>query len=224
MELKKTPQADLQRRYPLHLALGFVISIALVISAFEWSTWRPVPVIDPGLDEQTDVIFDNDLLPPVKEFHKPPPKPKPPKKALVAVSNPQIVEAVAQIMPPKPVVYRDIEIAEIPEEQVDVHTPETVDQQAVPQGGWEAFNKFLQQHLKYPRPARQRGIEGIVHVLFVVDRSGAITEVKVLKGIGFGCDEEAIRVISLLPDWSPARRSGIRVPVRMVIPIHFKLN
>jgi len=78
--------------------------------------------------------------------------------------------------------------------------------------------------LKYPAQARRMGIEGKVYVTFVVGKEGEITDVKVLKGIGAGCDEEAIRVLSGAPNWKPGKQRGRPVRVRMQLPIIFKLN
>jgi protein TonB len=68
------------------------------------------------------------------------------------------------------------------------------------------------------------GIEGKVFVEFIVDKDGKLTNIKVVRGIGGGCDEEAIRVISRMPNWKPGKQRGMPVKVRMIIPIHFVLE
>ena len=225
MEHKKNPQVDLRRRYPLHLAMGFAISLVMVISAFEWTSLVPTPVIDLEYQNEPDPILSNELLPPVvrKQNPQPPTNKKPPRdqQIIEIISEPTIEDLDPLVIPEVP---DEPKIPEIPPEQVDVYEPVNVDQQALPHNGWEGFQKFLRKHLKYPRQARRAEIEGTVYVHFVVDKNGLITEVEVIKGIGFGCDLEAERVISLLPAWTPARRGGLRVPVRMVLPIHFKLQ
>lgn len=75
----------------------------------------------------------------------------------------------------------------------------------------------------YPHRAQRMGIEGWVFVEFVVERDGSLTDIKVVKGIGGGCDDEAIRVISQAPKWNAGKQRGRSVRVRMVMPIMFKL-
>ena len=91
-------------------------------------------------------------------------------------------------------------------------------------GGMNALMKFLQKNLRYPTPAANAGVGGKVYMQFVVGQDGAIRSVDVLKGIGFGCDEEAQRVVKLMPHWSPGRQSGRAVSVKFTLPISFQLS
>lgn len=93
-------------------------------------------------------------------------------------------------------------------------------------GGMEQLMRFLSKNMKYPAQAQRNNIEGSVYVQFVVDAQGNISEVKVLKGIegGYGLDEEAVRVVSKMPAWTPGKQAGRAVPVRYTLPIKFKLN
>lgn len=91
-------------------------------------------------------------------------------------------------------------------------------------GGNEAFANFLQKNLKYPRAAAQAGVQGRVFVEFTVGIDGKIEKAKTIKGIGFGCDEEAIRVVSLMPHWMPGKQSGRPVRVSFTLPIAFQLE
>ena len=111
-----------------------------------------------------------------------------------------------------------------------VHLPDAdgvftvVENQPEPRGGLSTFYKHIGNNMRYPREARQAGIEGKVFVQFVVDEYGQITQTKVLRGIGGGCDEEAVRVLQEAPEWIPGTTDGQAVDVRMVIPITFKLD
>ena len=87
-----------------------------------------------------------------------------------------------------------------------------------------AFYKQLGKNLRYPRQAKKMGIQGKVYIRFIVDTDGSLTNIEVLKGIGAGCDEEALRVITQAPKWKPGKQRGKPVKVRMTIPIVFKLN
>jgi protein TonB len=99
-----------------------------------------------------------------------------------------------------------------------------VEETAMPQGGMQAFYEYVGKKLKYPTQARRMGIEGKVFVEFVINRDGTILDVKAIKGIGAGCDEEAVRVIQSAPSWKPGKQRGKPVRQRMVLPITFKLG
>lgn len=92
------------------------------------------------------------------------------------------------------------------------------------EGGMDDLVKYLSKKLRYPAPAQSAGVEGIVVVSFVVDRNGEINDVKVLKGLGFGTDEEAVRVVKSMPNWNPGRQNGQPVAVRYTLPIKFSLK
>ena len=91
-------------------------------------------------------------------------------------------------------------------------------------GGMAAWSKFLSKNLRYPSIAQENGVMGRVTVSFVVERNGEISAIKVLRGIGAGCDEEAIRVIKKSPIWKPGMQNGKAVRVSYVIPIVFQMN
>jgi protein TonB len=89
-------------------------------------------------------------------------------------------------------------------------------------GGEKAMKNFIKLNIVYPEAARLAGISGKVYVQFTVEANGDITNVKVLRGIGGGCDEEAARVIALMKNkWKPGKSNGIAVSVQMTIPIKF---
>jgi protein TonB len=91
-------------------------------------------------------------------------------------------------------------------------------------GGEGELYKYLQEHIKYPPLARESGIVGTVYVRFVVDKYGKISNVSLLRGIGGGCDEEALRVIKAMPDWKPGKQNGLAVPVYFTLPVKFTLQ
>lgn len=90
-------------------------------------------------------------------------------------------------------------------------------------GGMTALSKYLARTVRYPGEAVEAKVQGMVIVDFVVNQTGGLTQVKVLKGIGYGCDEEAIRVVQLMPAWTPGQQDGRPVSVRFTIPIRFAL-
>jgi protein TonB len=89
-------------------------------------------------------------------------------------------------------------------------------------GGQAALAKYLQRHLRYPSMALRSSISGKVFVAFTVNSDGTIKDVQILKGLGYGTDEEATRVISSMPAWKPGRQNNRAVPVRYTLPITFR--
>jgi TonB family protein len=91
-------------------------------------------------------------------------------------------------------------------------------------GGEGALMKFISTNIKYPINARNENIEGRVIVSFVVTFEGKVTDLKVLRDIGGGCGDEALRVLKLSPDWKPGKQNGRPVNTKMVVPINFHLD
>jgi protein TonB len=118
-----------------------------------------------------------------------------------------------------PIAKKNVEITE------EVEQPFVVVEQ-MPQfpGGEKEMFKFIKDNLKYPVIAQEMGVSGTVIVNFVVGRDGKITRVKVMRGIGSGCDEEAVRVLEKMPAWSPGKQGGKPVLVSYTVPFRFILN
>lgn len=91
-------------------------------------------------------------------------------------------------------------------------------------GGAKAWSKYMERNLRYPSRAQEEGAGGKVFVSFVVEKDGSITDVSVIKGIGFGCDEEAIKVIKKSPLWKPGKNKGVPVRVRYNMAINFQIS
>jgi TonB family protein len=91
-------------------------------------------------------------------------------------------------------------------------------------GGEDARIKFMVENIKYPEQAKKNGIQGVVFVSYVVEKDGKISNVKTIRGIGGGCDEEAERVISLMPNWNPGIQKGQPVRVQFNLPVRFSLD
>lgn len=92
-----------------------------------------------------------------------------------------------------------------------------------PGGSMESFIQYFQENLNYPELAKDKGIEGLVAVSFVVREDGSVTDVAILRGIGGGCDEEAYRLVKESGTWTPGKMDGKAVAVQMRLPIQFKL-
>jgi protein TonB len=98
-----------------------------------------------------------------------------------------------------------------------------VDEMAAPPGGMGGFTEYMMKNLTYPTAAKEAGTQGMVVVSFVVDAEGKVGSVEVLRSIGNGCDEKAVRVISNSGTWTPAKIGGKAVASKMTLPVQFKL-
>lgn len=98
-----------------------------------------------------------------------------------------------------------------------------VDEFASFPGGEEEMYKFITKNLQYPDEAQKKEIEGKVYVSFVVEIDGSISDVKVLRDIGGGCGEAAVKVVKSMPKWKPAKQSGKYVRMQMTLPFAFAL-
>ena len=223
MELKKAPKADMNRHRSVFFNFGLALSLAVVLVAFEWKTLKEA-------DQSMVVMGEEDLI----ELEQPPVtvQPPPPKPVIPQVIIEQPDEVVIEKQPE--VVFTiepdnfDPDDIVIPEETIPEEKPEKIflmsEVQPVPKGGLKGFYQFLGKKIKYPSMARRAGVEGKVIVSFVVDKDGSLTDIQVLRGIGYGCDEEALRVLKMVPNWSPGRQRGEPVKVRMAVPITFSFN
>ena len=98
-----------------------------------------------------------------------------------------------------------------------------VDEMPVPPGGMEGFTKYMIENLNYPASAKDAKIEGMVMVTFVVKSDGSVSNIEVLRGIGGGCDQEAVRVVAESGKWTPGKNGGKAVSTQMTLPVQFKL-
>ena len=224
MEAKKSPEADLTKKSGLFLNIGLAISIGLVLLAFEWKSYDKGSLME--LAAVNDDFEEMTEIPPTNQ--PPPPPPKIQQPEIIEVPDEEEIEEEIEV-------DLDVEITEETEiEEAVFEEPEEeevadevftiVEQQPGFPGGMGAFYQYVQKKMKYPSQARRMGIEGKVFVQFVVGKDGTITEVKVIRGIGAGCDEEAIRVLQNSPKWAPGKQRGKPVKVRIVLPITFQLS
>jgi protein TonB len=131
--------------------------------------------------------------------------------------------AAVEIEGPTEIVFEE-PVAEIVVEEDENKIFTVVEQQPEFQGGLEAMMNFIRKNMRYPASARRMGVDGTVYVSFVVSKDGSISEVKTVRGISADLDQEALRVVSIMPPWKPGKQNGKPVFVRFVLPIKFKLN
>ncbi len=91
-------------------------------------------------------------------------------------------------------------------------------------GGFAAMQQYIANNIDYPNMARSNDIEGIVYVSMVINTDGSVSDVKLVRGIGYGCDEAAMEVVAAMPKWEPGMQNKQLVRVRTVIPINFELS
>ena len=224
MEAKKTEQADLNKRKGLFYNIGLLLSMVIVVTAFEYRQGGDGEMVNLG--QVSDDFEDLLEIPPTEQ--PPPPPPKIQQPEIIEVPDEEEIEEEIEVdldvEITEETVIEEIVIEEAPEEEVAEEIFTIVEEPATPVGGMEAFYKFVRKNLKYPSQARRMGIEGKVYVQFVVDTDGGITDVKAVKGIGAGCDEEAVRVINRSPRWNPPKQRGKPVKQRIILPITFQLG
>ncbi|WP_297335140.1 energy transducer TonB [Algoriphagus sp.] len=225
MEAKKTPSADLTKKTGMFLNLGLAVAVGATLAAFEWKSFDDGSLKDLGMVNDN---FEELLDIPITE--QPPPPPPPPVEQPIIQEIPDEVEIEEKIEVnfdvdvKEETVIKEVVIAEAPvEEKVD-EIFDVVETQPTPPGGMSGWNEYLRKNLKYPTQARRMGIEGTVIVVFVINTDGSIQDVDVLRGIGGGCDEEAIKVVENAPKWEPGKQRGRPVRTRMRLPIRFALS
>ena len=226
MEEKKSPKANLENKKLMFIQIGMVISLLVAWMAFEHKSYDKRE-IDPSLINR-EVVLDEEMVEITKQEE---PKPQPvemPKQT----TQLEIVEDDVEV--------DDIEInAEVEQNEVieEYVAPEVVDEEVVEQeifkiveempsfpGGEGKLMEYVSKNIKYPQIARETGIQGRVFVNFVVEPDGSVSNVTVLRGIGGGCDEEAMRVVKNMPKWKPGKQRGKAVRVQYMLPVNFRLQ
>ena len=128
---------------------------------------------------------------------------------------------MAPVMQDKPKKESQVKFVPV---KIDKEVFTVVEKQPSYPGGQDGYTKFLIANIKYPEEALKKGVTGTVYVSFIVEKNGAVTDVKVLRGIGSGCDEEAARVVKMMPNWNPGENKGVPVAVQYNLPIKFNLD
>ena len=221
-KIKKDHKTSEQRK--LFLSLGLAISLSLVLLAFEWKTEQEYQMIDLGTLE---VEFEELQYIPVTTQSTPkPPKVVTEQVLIVTEEIPLEVDLEIDLEPEvteEPVI-EELVFEYAPQEEVSDEVFEIVEKSAAPAIGMPEFYRYVASNLVYPEAAKAAGVEGKVYLQFVVDQQGVISQVTTLKGLGFGCDQEAIRVMESSPKWIPAKQQGRPVKSKVTLPLVFKLS
>ena len=223
MEHKKNPKLDLNKYTALFFNIGLAISVGLVLVIFEWETTETISRVNLDTsNQQFEEIID---IPLTKQATPPPPKIQQPK--IIEVPDEEVIaesiEIDLDIDITEEVVVEELVIENEPEEEQADEVFSIVEEMPSFPGGNTKFYEFVSKNLKYPRKALKANVEGKVVVRFVVEEDGDISDVEVLKGIGYDCDEEAIRVLNNSPNWIPGKQRGRNVKVRVMVPLTFDI-
>ena len=226
MEEKKSPKANLENKKVMFTQIGLIISLLIAWLAFEHKSYDKRQIDESLLNRE--VVLDEEMVEITKqEEQKPQPVEVPQQTTQLEIVDDNVETKDIEI-------NAEVEQNEVIEEYV---APEVVEEEVVEQeifqiveempafpGGEQKLMEYVAKNIKYPQIARETGIQGRVFVGFVVEPDGSISNVKLLRGIGGGCDEEAMRVIKSLPKWKPGKQRGKAVRVSYQIPVFFKLQ
>jgi protein TonB len=225
MKIKKSSKADLEGKRTIFVQIGLILALGVVFLAFERKTYDKIEV---EIAQRIAEEIPEEIIPITEHEPPPPPSTPPPQTTLIDIVEDDVEVEDEIIIDVE--VDEDTEIEEftpIEEEEEEVEEEEIFmvveDQPGFPGGERERMT-YLVKNIKYPTMAKESGIQGTVFLSFVVEKDGSITGVRVLRGIGGGCDEEAIRVVKAMPKWKPGKQRGKPVRVQFSMPIKFTLQ
>ena len=203
------------------LGVGFLVALSMAITSFEWESKVDFePITSERIESGTIELV------PIVEI-PPPQPPKPVIPTTITETEEPIDEMDIPILTIDLTDDPVVDLGPIENPDPEPKAPDFVDFADVmpePENGYSTFYKALGEEINYPRAARNMNVEGKVFVQFIIGNDGQMKDVVVVKGIGAGCDEEAVRALKKVANWKPGKQRGVPVNVRMIIPITFTLN
>ena len=227
MEVKKSLEADLEQYRTTWLLVGLVVALSVLFVAFEWTGRTEEPDLEALL---SDLVFEEELEVPLVEqpevLPPPPVAPAAPEVVTVAENDAGVeeppAEALEQMDAASAVPSVSVESGKsVPEEKKGLVIVDELPE--FPDGGQAGLMRYLTQHIRYPAYAQQRNLQGYVVCQFLVGEDGSISDVRVLQGVHPVLDNEAVRVLRVMPRWKPGMRGGKAVRVRYTLPVVFQL-
>ncbi|MEG1762375.1 MAG: energy transducer TonB [Bacteroidales bacterium] len=207
------------------MEIGLVCTLAVLLFAFEWKSYKS---IDVELVSRTATVVEEEVI--IQTDQSLPPPPPPPaaiSTEIEIVEDTKVITNEVEInveSDEKTIVQEYVAPVVVEEVVVEEEIFQIVEEMPSYPGGDEARMAYLSQNLKYPVLAMESGIQGTVYIGFVVEKDGGVTDVRVARGIGGGCDEEAVRVVKAMPKWKAGKQRGRSVRVRYSVPIRFSLG
>ena len=229
MEIKKSEKANLENKKLLFVEIGLVISLAITLFAFEWTSTETEVAM---LDDTQEIVLEEEIIPITQEA--PPPPPAAPKIPVLS-DQIDIVDDEIEVDDDLFMNIEDdsslgVEIMDYVEVEEEVVEEEAIPFQLVEEkpsfqgGDANQFSKWVNSRLVYPEIAKENGVQGRVTLQFTVEKDGTVTKVKVLRGVDPSLDKEAVRVVSMSPKWSPGKQRDRAVPVTYTFPVIFQLR
>jgi protein TonB len=231
MEVKKTPKADLKNKKLLFTEIGFVVALAAVLFAFEYSSKEKQVSL---LEDTTKAQIEDEMI--AIQQETPPPPPEAPKIPILSdqidIVDDEIKLDDNVFMNLEDDANTGVEIMDYREAEV---VEEEVEEEAIPfqlveekpsfnGGDANEFSKWVNARLVYPEIAKENGVQGRVTLQFTVEADGRVTNVKVLRGVDESLDKEAVRVVSSSPKWKPGKQRDRAVKVTYTFPVIFQLR
>lgn len=225
MEIKKSPRADLENKKSIFWEIGLMLSLGIVLLAFEWKVSVPEPS---DFITVSEIPMDIDMVPVTRLNPLPPP---PPPAMIKPFDLLEIVDEPDPLTDDVELVNADDD-TENPTLSLDNLNYEAVETDEVlpflPAENMPVFpgnvQKWLAQQVKYPQIAIENNIQGKVFVQFVIEKDGSVSNITIVRGVDTALDKEAVRVISSMPKWQPGKQRGKAVRVSYTIPISFTLS
>ena len=224
MEEKKSPKANLENKKLMFIQIGLIVSLAVAWAVFEIKSYDKREISDIG---RTVEVVEEEMVEITKQEQKPQPVEVPKQTTQIQVVEDDVevedIEINAEMDQNEVVeeyVAPEIEDEDIQEAEIFTIVEEMPD---FP-GGTQKLADYLAKNIKYPQMARESGIQGRGFISFVVEPDGSVSNVNVMRSLGGGCDEEAVRVVKSMPKWKPGKQRGKPVRVSYILPVNFKLQ
>ncbi len=229
MDVKKHEKVDLENYKGVFRAFGFVIVFVLMLMLFNRTTTE-AGAGDLGQSQNREI--EDDLIEVTRPDAPPPPPPPPPTQEISDVLDIQddkteIADLELDLFDEnKETEFVEMDVTTQVVEEVPVAEEIFLIVEKMPEypGGDVALRKFIAANVKYPEVAMENDIQGKVYVRFVVTSKGAVDQVQIARSVDPLLDEEAIRVVKSLPDWTPGEQRGKKVSVWYTVTINFQLN
>ena len=230
MEVKKSPKANLENKKMFYRELGLIVALGVILCAFEWSTSEKAESV---IQQEEAVVVEVEQVPVTTEAPPPPPEaPKMPVLSdMIEVVDDDIVVDTDLFISLEDEADMGVEImdyvAEVAEETIEeAPIPYTLVEEKPSFNGGDAneFTKWVFSNMVYPEVARENGISGRVTLQFTIETDGSLTNIKVLRGVDPSLDQEAVRVVSMSPKWTPGKQRDKAVRVTYTFPIMFQLR